>query len=272
MVRRTGFTLIELLVVVAIIAILAAMLLPTLSRAREKAREASCISRMRQYGIAFMAYAQDYEGYLPAVRTADGGLPNYYQNQNWYYRGGYTGSLYKEPGGRIGKYLGGVPGIYETERSSGLPVRPRMCPSTEALVVNEASGLLPGHTSYGMVYGTVGFTPAIAPEQHHVYTARVVRPSTKFLLVDSRDYRAYSALVYQRGIYPHARLPMSTFGYSEIWPRHNSGFNALYYDGHAAWNNAVGAIGSFRDSSTETVASTLTVKYYRAMECYWDIE
>ncbi len=58
---RKGFTLIELLVVIAIIAILAAILFPVFARAREKARQSSCQSNLKQIGLAFMMYVQDYD-------------------------------------------------------------------------------------------------------------------------------------------------------------------------------------------------------------------
>jgi len=61
---RKGFTLIELLVVIAIIAILAAILFPVFSRAREAAKRTQCLSHCRDIGLAIMQYAQDYDEIL----------------------------------------------------------------------------------------------------------------------------------------------------------------------------------------------------------------
>ena len=75
--RRSAFTLIVLLVVIAIIAILAAILFPVFAQAREKAREASCISNMKQLGLALRMYVQDYDetlfasGMLPTMPATE---------------------------------------------------------------------------------------------------------------------------------------------------------------------------------------------------------
>jgi len=66
---RRGFTLIELLVVIAIIALLMGILMPALSRARKQARATTCLSGLKQIGVAAVLYAQDYDWFIPRGST-----------------------------------------------------------------------------------------------------------------------------------------------------------------------------------------------------------
>jgi len=78
---RSAFTLIELLVVIAIIAILAAILFPVFAQAREKARQISCLNNVKQAGVAFQMYCQDFDETTPAVNhggTANGIQEDFY--------------------------------------------------------------------------------------------------------------------------------------------------------------------------------------------------
>lgn len=69
--NRSAFTLIELLVVIAIIAILAAILFPVFAQAREKARQISCLSNLKQAGVGYMMYVQDYDEVSPSMGSGE---------------------------------------------------------------------------------------------------------------------------------------------------------------------------------------------------------
>jgi len=77
-VKRRGFTLIELLVVIAIIAILAAILFPVFARAREKARQSTCLSNCKQIAMGLTMYAQDYDEIIPHYAIEDPAAPGLY--------------------------------------------------------------------------------------------------------------------------------------------------------------------------------------------------
>ena len=200
---QRGFTLIELLVVIAIIAILAAMLLPALQSAREKARQAVCMSNLRQCGLALMMYANDYNGYIPCAQTAEGSVGM------WHVRLIYEG------------YLGG-------ESHTWIEGDPRMniliCPSYPPYRMPEDEWSYTVSQLYGLNSGNGNLTEHIRLDRpHYPGTTTFSKPPNFPLLADS----------YWAGYQRYLVAPRWDTG-DQFHLRHSGLANILFADGHIA--------------------------------------
>ncbi len=211
---RRGFTLIELLVVIAIIAILAAILFPVFARAREKARQTSCLSNLKQLGLAVLGYCQDNDEMFPFHRTTT----NAAIGHNVY------------PGATLTVVLW-ADAIYPYVRNKQIYV----CPSTSPDVwLGYGWNMNLGY--YGNLAGRTG------PYYQGRRMAQVDRPADTGMLVDSR--RAYPdnatrhvccdscvGWYYNLGGQNYSAPP-------RVWAVHNEGDNICFADGHAKWMKA----------------------------------
>ena len=203
---KRGFTLIELLVVIAIIAILAAILFPVFAKAREKARQTSCLSNVRQILTAALSYAQDYvERFCSTVLAADPWVfwPHQLQPyvKNW--------QLYS-------------------------------CPS------NPISGPMTYHGTYYDQYPTYAVMNSIFRAVPPISLGAVQTPASKWFIADSNhpvlgDIRGLLTAT-SCGQWSCGKNVATTHQW--LVP-HNDGINIGYCDGHAKWSNANAAWGDY---------------------------
>jgi prepilin-type N-terminal cleavage/methylation domain-containing protein/prepilin-type processing-associated H-X9-DG protein len=194
---RRGFTLIELLVVIAIIAILAAILFPVFAKAREKARQSSCLSNLRQMTTAFLSYAQDNDELVPWYTDAN------YRN-NWYLI--------------VAPYLKSTQIMY--------------CPSISVHSTQTDYGVV--YPFVSTVGGAVSIGDIKYPAETGMITETEPQDAVTGLrstAITSALYLAYSPFNW-----PGGGAASGWSKWALAYPgRHNGGDNCGFVDGHAKW-------------------------------------
>lgn len=196
--------------VIAIIAILAALLTPSLKKARDLAKSVNCLSQLRQIGLAATAYIEDGNDYMPRI---------------------WGGNLSSAPGlnpiwdAFFVPYLGGA-AVTWPEKSTLLPVQ--ICPMQARFLVGSVTY---ASTAANWAARSYGLNPFLTDNWTSPPVAfRTVRnPSDIVLIADSQS--CYS----EGGTYGAQLNPWNDGVEAHTSRRHNNGANVLFVDGHAAW-------------------------------------
>jgi prepilin-type N-terminal cleavage/methylation domain-containing protein/prepilin-type processing-associated H-X9-DG protein len=218
---KRGFTLIELLVVIAIIAILAAILFPVFAKAREKARQSSCLSNVRQLATATLAYLTDFDGsWLPGAPWRSDQPP-----------GWQTVSAYNAPHAKLIPYIKSMQIFACPSRSDGKI-------STGANPMLASLGYPPEFSGVQCNYGPnrVGGLALAGQDIESLPNTDLASipawgESTYGSSIGPQHCVAYPLLTYPNSCNYLTWIPAHPARYT----LHNDGSNMCFFDGHAKW-------------------------------------
>ncbi len=244
-----AFTLIELLVVIAIIGILASLLLPALARAKQQALKASCLSSMKQWGLAQQLYVNDYRDYLPTDGMGkdgdyDGGAAPYgmpLDPSAWFnvlppYAGEHPLSYYYN-------LPGGIP-YKKMPFPGGNGSKFWNCPSAQ-MTDQQAQNIVVGAGEYGFfsfaqnldlnkIPGTATSATDLGAEYPYPTMGRIsslMKPSATVLMFDC----AFNPVTEVDNESPQYNSTLPGIRFKTLASRHDKGAVLVFTDGHAAW-------------------------------------
>ena len=209
-----AFTLVELLVVISIIAILMAILMPTLQSARAQGQSVACRAHLRNLGVALTIYIEDNDRWLPAAEPRD--KTDETSEENWYMNQGFMAGM------------GVNPQFDETGKILGPPAGRSIltCPSHRHpnMTRDESPLFSPQERPYALSYtmnGTLRLSSRGGSLGSYRHASEFKKPSETLILCDGNGYLSARAIVF------YEACPEHNFEY-----RHRGSLNLLMLDGH----------------------------------------